>query len=131
MNTHFVRNKAKGRISKRVFQENKAWQVFRKTNLPPDTHMCVWVSWGKNVRFSENLACFVFLKHPFWDSPFCIITDGFQIQASSKLRYFVPGPNLYESAPFFLNPSFSSNHIGQICQVSEVLGRITRKRGNS
>ena len=27
------------------------------------------------VHFSENLACFVFLKHPFWDSPFCLITD--------------------------------------------------------
>ena len=26
----FVRNKAKGRISKRVFQENKARQIFRK-----------------------------------------------------------------------------------------------------
>ena len=39
----FVVNKAKGRISKRVFQENKARQIF--------------------------------LKHPFWDSPFCLITD--------------------------------------------------------
>ena len=29
----------------------------------------------RNVRFSENLTCFVFLKHPFWDSPFCLITD--------------------------------------------------------
>ena len=29
----------------------------------------------KNVRFSENLSCFVFLKYPFWDSPFCLITD--------------------------------------------------------
>ena len=28
-----------------------------------------------NVRFSENLACLVFLKHPFWDSPFCLISD--------------------------------------------------------
>ena len=28
-----------------------------------------------NVRFSENLACFVFLKHLFWDSLFCLITD--------------------------------------------------------
>ena len=27
---HFVGNKAKGRISKRVFQENKARQVFRE-----------------------------------------------------------------------------------------------------
>ena len=29
----------------------------------------------RNVRFSENLACFVFLEHPFWDSSFCLITD--------------------------------------------------------
>ena len=29
----------------------------------------------RNVRFSENLGCFVFLKHPFWDSPFYLITD--------------------------------------------------------
>ena len=28
-----IGNKAKGRISKRVFQENKARQVFRKTNI--------------------------------------------------------------------------------------------------
>ena len=47
-------NKAKGRISKRVFQESKARQ---------------------NICFSEILACFAFLKHPFWDSPFCLITD--------------------------------------------------------
>ena len=31
----------------------------------------------RNVDFSENLACFVFWKPPFWDSPFCIITDEF------------------------------------------------------
>ena len=30
---HFVGNKAKGRISKRVFQENKARQIFRKTDI--------------------------------------------------------------------------------------------------
>ena len=29
----FVGNKAKGRISKRVFQENKARQIFRKENI--------------------------------------------------------------------------------------------------
>ena len=27
------------------------------------------------IHFSENLVCFVFLRHPFWDSPFCLITD--------------------------------------------------------
>ena len=28
-----------------------------------------------NVHFSGNLACFDFLKYPFLDSPFCLITD--------------------------------------------------------
>ena len=32
--------------------------------LPPDT-----------VRFSENLTCFVSLKHPSRDYPFCLIVD--------------------------------------------------------
>ena len=27
----------------------------------------------RNVRFSEILACFVFLKHLFWDSPFALL----------------------------------------------------------
>ena len=63
----FVGNKAEGRISQRVFHENKARQIFwkKKTFLTP-------------FPFSENLACFVFLKHPFWDSPFCLITDKSQ-----------------------------------------------------
>ena len=33
--------------------------------FPPDTHTYMCVSGGKNVRFSENLASFAFLKHPF------------------------------------------------------------------
>ena len=37
--------------------------------LPPDTHTY--------VGFSENVACFVFLKHLFWDSPLCLITGEF------------------------------------------------------
>ena len=30
---------------------------------------------GISVPLSENLACFVFLKQPFWVSPFCTITN--------------------------------------------------------
>ena len=81
-------------------------QIFRKTNIfypliRTSSYVCVsggkkclffrkfgyqWVkdvfqkiclSGGKNIRFSENLTGFVFLKHPFWDSPFCLITDDF------------------------------------------------------
>ena len=55
-----VGNKAKGRISKRVFQESKARQNFRKTNIS-----YLLIRTPRNVCFSEILACFAFLKHPF------------------------------------------------------------------
>ena len=45
---------------------NKAWKT--------KTSTCAYQG-VRNIRFSENLACFVFLKHPFWYSPFCFITD--------------------------------------------------------
>ena len=74
---YIVDNKAKRRISKRVFQEDKPRQIFRKTNISYPlirTRTCTYQG-VRNVCFSENLACFVFLKHPFRDSPFCLITD--------------------------------------------------------
>ena len=46
--------------------------------LPPPpwyTHVRAY-QWVRNLRFSENLRCFVFLKHPFWDSPFRLIIAG-------------------------------------------------------
>ena len=76
---NFVGNRAKGRISKRVFQEDKARQIFRKTNISyprpfrtlltntSNEHFlraCAYQG-VRNIRFLENLACFVFLKHPF------------------------------------------------------------------
>ena len=46
--------------------------------LPPGkltyVRMCAYHG-IRNVRFLENLTCFVFLKHPFWDAPFCLVTD--------------------------------------------------------
>ena len=45
--------------------------------------MYVCVSGGKNVRFSENLACFVFLKHRFGDSSFRLITDQLKVGIQS------------------------------------------------
>ena len=53
----YVGNKAKGRISKRVFQENKACQIFRKTNISyPLIRTRVWVAFCKiwRVLFSWN-----------------------------------------------------------------------------
>ena len=76
---HFVGNKAKGQIWKRVFQENKAHQIFRKTNISYRlirtlirTRTCAYQG-ARNVSFLENLTCFVFSKHPF-----CLISDDFK-----------------------------------------------------
>ena len=86
--SYFVGNKAKARISKRVFQENKARQIFRKTNISClliRTRTCVYQE-VRNVRFSENLACLVFLKHPFWDSPFWLGSDDFPFTFADLLN---------------------------------------------
>ena len=50
----------------------------------------------KNVRvrirgyemfvFSENLVCFVFLKHPFRDSPICLITNVICLLSLTHVR---------------------------------------------
>ena len=63
-----VGNKAEERISKWVFQENKAHQVLEKR-----VGVCMYQG-VRNVCFSGNLAWFVVLKHPFWDSRFCFIS---------------------------------------------------------
>ena len=46
----------------------------KQTFLTPwYAHACV--SGGNKCSFLENLACFAFLKRPFWNSPFCLIAD--------------------------------------------------------
>ena len=59
-------NKSKGQISKRVFQENKARQIFEKHEhfLPPDmrTYMCV--SGGKKRSFFQKIGVLCFLERP-------------------------------------------------------------------
>ena len=50
-------------FSKRFLQENKARQIFQKTNISDPlirTRACAYQG-IRNVSFSENLACFVFL----------------------------------------------------------------------
>ena len=56
----------KGESQNGCFKKKQANKIFRKTNIP---HPLI------RTHARENLACFVFLKHPFWDSPFCLITD--------------------------------------------------------
>ena len=82
-----VCNKVKGRISKRMFQENKACQIFRETNISYSllrARTCAKQG-VRNVCFSENLACFLFLKHPFWDSSFYLIIDDIKVRTGKIL----------------------------------------------
>ena len=52
-----VRNKAKEQISKLVFQENKARQIFQKTSIScPLIHTFQGL---RNIHFLENLTSFV------------------------------------------------------------------------
>ena len=79
----FVGKKAKERISKRAFQENKAHQIFRKTNISYPLiplRTCAYQE-VRNYRFSENLACFVFLNVRFEIRPFALLptTSGFYL----------------------------------------------------
>ena len=76
--------------------------LFRKTNISYPmirARTCAYQR-VRNVRFSENLACFVFLKHPFWNLPFYLITDGmslFSVLPSilhQCQNYFVKAPSL-------------------------------------
>ena len=64
---YIVDNKAKGRISKLVFQENKARQIFRKTNTSyPLIRTCTYVcvSGGKKCLFFGKFAALCFLETP-------------------------------------------------------------------
>ena len=68
----------KGRISKHAFQKKQSTPYFPKKEhfLPPGTHMYVCASGGGvgNVRFSENMACFVFLNTRFEIRPFALLS---------------------------------------------------------
>ena len=66
----FVGNKTKGRISKRLFQENKARQIFRKRNISyPLIHTPIRDSWFCLItdEFSETVR-FVFYIKDFYDA---------------------------------------------------------------
>ena len=87
-----IAGKAKGRISKRVLQENKALQIFRKTDISyPLIRTRTYAYQGvRNISFSENLACYVFLKLPVWGSSFCLITDDIKdlwLRISAEIAY--------------------------------------------
>ena len=86
----------KGESQNGCFKKTKHVKFSKKRTFltPWYAHVCVrirglemfifWCAYQgvRNVHFLENLACFVFLKNPFWDSLFCFSTDGLKIHWS-------------------------------------------------
>ena len=68
----------KGESQNGCFKKTKHAKFSERTNISYPlirARMCAYQG-PKNVRFSENLAYSVFLKHLFWDSPFCLTTHS-------------------------------------------------------
>ena len=91
----FAGNEAKGQISKRVLQENKPRQIFRKTNISyllmrTRTYLCV--SGRREGSFYGNLASFFFLKHPFWDFPFCLFNNELFSKSRQEFQKRIQNP---------------------------------------
>ena len=90
----------KGESQNGCFKKNKTPNCPENERfLPSDTHI-LCVSGGKKCSLfgKFGILCF-FLKHPFWDSPFCLITvvmwyrevfcDGIFFVFGFNFRYFV------------------------------------------
>ena len=72
-----LQKKFRSNVFMTLFRKTKRYTIIGKTIISYPlirTGTCTYQ--GVRILFSENLASFVFLKHPFWDSPFCLITDN-------------------------------------------------------
>ena len=84
-------------------------------SYPPDMHTYVTYQGVRNNSFSENLACFVVLLPPFWDSPFCIVTDKWNnIRSIIMLKTFGDVSTHFISLFFFTNSPFYEILIWQL-----------------
>ena len=63
----------------------------------------------RNVRFTEHLACFVFLLPPFWDFLFCLNTDDIKTFELIKLRFFRTSLPIHSTFMFNFNKIGNNN----------------------
>ena len=125
-----VGNKAKGRILKQVFQENKARQIFQKNNI---SYPLIRAYQGKrNVRFSENLACFVFSKHVlrFTLLPYYRRTQHFHEILRNKFQssnWFPGSSESYQiDGKYFMNIFKLDHHLAIISFTLSELGKSSQ-----
>ena len=84
------RNRFFKKIKHAKFSEKRTFLILHTCAYQGVRNVCFF--------FSENLACFIFLKHPFQDSPLCLIIDDMrQDFCTSKPTQF-PSPNLLKHA---------------------------------
>ena len=71
-------------------KKTKHTKFSEKTHfLRPDSiPMCAYQG-VRNVCFTENLVCFVFLLSSFWDSSFCLIINKLSYSTFVAMLYFV------------------------------------------
>ena len=68
-----LQKKFRSNVFMTLFRKTKRDTIIGKTIISYPlirTGTCTYQ--GVRILFSENLASFVFLKHPFWDSLFCL-----------------------------------------------------------
>ena len=77
----------KGESQNGCFKKTKHANFSEKRTFLTRWYAHVRVEQGvRNVCFSENLACFVILKHLFWDSPFAVLPANYN--SVPMLKYF-------------------------------------------
>ena len=99
-------NKAIGRISKRRLQENKAFKIFRKTNI---SYILICISTYQGVRNNHFLENLFYCYHRFEIRPFDLLptkqSRGFTLLSFQNVYYFSSFSCLLYLSFFYFNKS--------------------------
>ena len=79
---------------------------------------------------------FVFLKHPFWDSPFCLITDDVMKTQSDSVMKFALWSNItflaflsLSQSPIFIDLHFNWLYLIEVqCRVCGIVSSVNREK---
>ena len=112
----FVDNKAKRGISTGGSKKTKHIKFPEKHFLPLiRTRTCAY-EWVRNVRFSEILTYLVFLLHPFWDLPPCLISNELEIWKTCGMQCCVVYNK--KSIQELLKMSLKKHQFWRVIQIS-------------
>ena len=123
----FVGNNAKGWISKRVFQENKARQIFRKTNISyPLIRTRTCVSGGKKCFFCGKFDVLCFLGTPVYRSALLSLCNSFSYLDDCTLDFqrfhfhFLAKPFIYWTPKNLSSFRWFCQHLWHVFNLSSI-----------